>query len=152
MLWSHFAREMPRGLRDASAPLALEERDDIDSTYWGGALFALVADVRIRRATRNARSLDDVMRAVLAREGDATHTATVAEFLRVGDEASGTHELASVYASWAQRGENVDLDSLWGELGIDGAAKARQERGLVGLRSDAPLAVVRRAIASSTSH
>ncbi len=148
-LWSHFSREMPRGLRGASDPPALEDRDDIDSTYWGGALFALLADVRIRRRTGNARSLDDVMRAVLATEGNATQTATVADFLRVGDDASGTHELTAVYASWAQRGENVDLDSLWRELGVGGPQTGRVD---VDLRPDAPLAAVRQAIASSAGH
>jgi hypothetical protein len=148
-LWSHFAREMPRGLRVAGEPLALEERDDIDSTYWGGALFALVADVRIRRATANARSLDDVMRAVLAREGDATHTTTVAAFVRIGDEATGTRELADVYESWARRGENIDLGSLWRDLGV---RDRRTAPGGADLQADAPLVAVRRAIALSATH
>jgi hypothetical protein len=150
-LWSHFAREMPRGLRDAGEPAALEDRDDVDSTYWGGALFALLADVRIRAATANVRSLDDVLRAVLAKEGDATHTATVADFLNVGDRATGTRELSAVYASWALRGENVDLDSLWQKLGV-GAGGSEERRGEVELRRDAPLAGVRTAIAASGAH
>jgi hypothetical protein len=151
-LWSHFAHEMPRGLRDPTDPPAIEERGDVDSTYWGGALFAFLADVRIRRATGNARSLDDVMRAVLAREGDATHASTVADFLRVGDEATGTRELTGVYESWAERGENADLGAIWRELGVSRPASASKEQGNVDLKPDAPLVAVRRAIASSSSH
>lgn len=151
-LWSHFVHEMPRGLRDPSDRPAIEERDDVDSTYWGGALFAFLADVRIRRMTGNARSLDDVMRAVLSRAGDATHTSTVADFLRVGDEATGTHELTRVYESWAERGENADLDALWRELGIGRHADGHERDGDVDLKPDAPLAAVRSAIASSASH
>ncbi len=45
-LWGHFVREMPRGLRKRGEPPSLEERDEIDSTYWGGALFAPLASVR----------------------------------------------------------------------------------------------------------
>jgi predicted metalloprotease with PDZ domain len=141
-LWAHFVREMPRGLRKEGEAASLEKRDDIDSTYWGGALFALLADVRIRQETRGVRSLDDVMRAVLAREGNATHTARVADFVRSGDETTGTHVLAALYDSWALRGQNVDLELLWRDLGVDG-------------RTGEPLAgdsTVRQAIASSTGH
>jgi hypothetical protein len=154
-LWTHFAREMPRGLRQDGDPPSLEDRDDIDSTYWGGALFALVADVRTRMATRNARSLDDAMRAVLAREGDATHAARVADFLRVGDEATGTGEISRAYQLWAVGGANPDLAALWRDLGvgvgvvIDGG---RADSGPVSLRDDAPLAAVRHAIAASAPH
>jgi predicted metalloprotease with PDZ domain len=137
-LWSHFATEMPRGLRREGDPPSLEERDDIDATYWGGALFAFLADVRIREATKGARSLDDVIRAVLAREGDATHAAQVADFLRIGDEVTGTDVLSRLYDSWAVRGENADLQALWRSLGVDGPS----------LHDETPLAAVRRGIAS----
>jgi predicted metalloprotease with PDZ domain len=140
-LWRHFMREMPRGLRKPGAPPALEDRDDIDSTYWGGALFALLADVRIREQTHGARSLDDVLRASLARLGDATHSATVAEFLALGDESSATHVLTDLYARDAVAGEPVDLDALWRSLGIE----PRPDGG-VALRDDAPLAGIRAAL------
>jgi predicted metalloprotease with PDZ domain len=138
-LWAHFGTVMERGLRNPSDPPSLEERDDVDATYWGGALFALVADVRIREATRNARSLDDVIRAVLAREGDATHTARVADFVRIGDDVTGTDVLARLYDSWAVRGENVDLAALWRSLGVDGKT----------LKDGAPLVAIRRGIGAS---
>jgi predicted metalloprotease with PDZ domain len=137
-LWAHFGAEMERGLRSAGDPPSLEDRDDIDATYWGGALFAFVADVRIRETTKNARSLDDVMRAVLARAGDATHTARVADFVRIGDEVTGTDILSRLYESWAVRGENVDLAALWRSLGVVGKT----------LQDGAPLVAVRRGIGS----
>jgi len=137
-LWAHFGTEMERGLRNTGDPPSLEDRDDIDATYWGGALFAFVADVRIREATKNARSLDDVVRAVLAREGDATHTARVADFVHIGDEVTGTDVLSRLYESWAVRGENVDLAALWRSLGVDGKT----------LHDGAPLVAVRRGIGS----
>lgn len=144
-LWTHLALEMPRGLRSDEEPASLEERDDIDSTYWGGALFAFVADVRIRQATRGARSLDDALRAALVRIGDATHGARVADFLRVGGEATGTNVLADVHERLAVRGENVDLDALWRSLGVVVRGDA------VDLDDAAPLAPVRRAIARGAS-
>jgi predicted metalloprotease with PDZ domain len=142
-LWAHFAKEMPRGLRKPGSAASLEERDDIDSTYWGGALFALLADVRIREATHGARSLDTALRAALDQLGDATHAATVAEFLRVGDAATGTHVLSDLYAHDAMAGEPVDLDALWRSLGVEPRPNAT-----VALRDDAPEANLRKAMAA----
>jgi predicted metalloprotease with PDZ domain len=132
---------MPRGLRRAGAAASLEERDDIDSTYWGGALFALLADVRIRKATGGAHSLDDVVRGALAQMGDSTHVGSVARFLSIGDAVVGGHVLADLYTGYAMGGEAVDLEALWRELGVDG----EPQRTL----HEAPLASLRRAVSSN---
>jgi predicted metalloprotease with PDZ domain len=142
-LWAHFAKQMPRGLRRGGQPASLEERDDIDSTYWGGALFALTADVALRQRTAGARSLDDVLRAVLARHGDATHAARVADFLQTGDQATGTRVLSETYERIAVRGGAVDLGRLWASLGV-----VMGKQGDVSLRDEAPLAAVRKGIAT----
>lgn len=146
-LWKHFVKEMPRGLRKQGEPASLEERDDIDSTYWGGALFALLADVGIRRATGGARSLDDAVRAALQREGDATHVARVGDFLRLGDQVTGTRVLEDADVHHAVGGEPVDLDGLWRSLGVE-----VDPSGAVSLRDDAPLSSLRKAIASGSAH
>jgi predicted metalloprotease with PDZ domain len=146
-LWKHFVESMPRGEPQAGEPPGLEERDDIDSTYWGGALFCMLADLEIRKATHGAKSLDDVMRAVHDRLGDATHGTKLTEFLRVGDEATGTGALADVYAHFGTAGEPVDLAGIWQSLGVVTGAD-----GAVTLRDDAPLAAVRRAIAAGGGH
>ena len=142
-LWKHFASQMPRGVHKDGEPSSLEERDDIDSTYWGGALFCLLADVRLRTVSHGKRSLDDVLRASLARLGDATHEAKLADFLRVGTEATGSGALGEVYWHFAIGGEPVDLEGIWRSLGI-----VLQPDGSVSLRDDAPLAAVRHGIAT----
>jgi hypothetical protein len=139
--WRGFARSMPRA-RPHGAELALEKRADIDSVYWGGALFALMADVRIRMATKGARSLDDVMRAVLAKGGDATHVWRVHDVLVVGDEATGTHVMTELHDRLAVRGEPVDPRVELAALGVG-------TEGVPELR-DAPLAWVREAIVSTS--
>jgi predicted metalloprotease with PDZ domain len=146
-LWKHFVEEMPRGLRRPGSPASIEQREDIDSTYWGGALFAFVADVAIRNETGGARSLDDALRAALAREGDATHATRVQDFLRTGDEATGTHVLTRLHAELALGGGPVDLEAVFRSLGV-----VVSRGGAVQLRDDAPLASVRRAIASGARH
>ena len=151
----HFLEEMPRGVRKPAAPPAIEAREDIDSVYWGGALFALAADVRIRQETNGAHSLDDVLRAALAQAGDATHEAKVDDFVRLGDAATGTHVLADLQASWAVRGEG---SGPTGALAVPGRRRragrpgSGSAAGCPPLRDNAPLSAVRRAIGSSDGH
>jgi len=146
-LWRHFAEAMPRGLRKEGDPPALDDRDDIDSTYWGGALFALVADVRIRKQTGGAHSLDDVLRAALTQLGDATHAAALADFVRVGDAATGTHVLADLVKHDAVAGEPIDLEGIWRELGV-----VEGPGGGVTLTDEAPLAAARKGMATGGGH
>ena len=71
-------------------------------------------------------------------EGDATQRARVADFLRTGDEATGSHVLTELDQSWATLGQNVDLTALWQSLGVvpkgkdvvldDGAIQSGRQR------------------------
>ncbi len=139
--WRGLAREFPRGL-PAGPPYALEQRDGIDDIYWGGALFVMMADVRIRQATAGRHSLDDVMRGVLAKGGDGEHVWRVESVMREGDAITGTHVLTELHARYAARGERVDLDAELRALGIARAG------GDVVISDDGPLAWIRRAIVS----
>ncbi len=146
-LWKHFSDQMPRGEPQAGRATrpggARRHRLDL----LGGALFCMLADLEIRRASHGSRSLDDAMRAVHDRLGDATHSTRLVDFLRVGDEATGTRALADVNARFATAGERVDLEATWRSLGVAVAAD-----GSVVLHDDAPMAAVRRAIATGEGH
>jgi hypothetical protein len=144
-LWRHFFEEMPRGLRRAGpdgAPLL-----DLESVYWGGALFALFADVRILQQTHGSRSLDDALRSVLARYGDATHMVQVRDFLNAADAATGTRVLEQLETELVEQATAVHLDELWHSLGVDVA-----DDGTVTLRDDAPLAWARKSVSSGERH
>lgn len=117
-VFHQFARNMPRGQGPRGSSAGLSERDDLDTIYWGGALFCLAADVRIREATRGKKSLDDVLRAALERGGDATHVWTVRDVVSLGDSVTGTSVLSEMYERHAARGEQIDLDSLMASLGV----------------------------------
>ena len=146
-VWGDFARQMPRGLPRPGAAAGLVKRDDIDAIYWGGALFALMSDVSIRERTGGSRSLDDVVRATLARGGDATRVWTVADVVALGAEATGTDVLGAMYASHAARGEPIDLEGLLAQLGVEREApQPGRDEARVILHDDAPLAAIRRAI------
>ncbi|MBX3188994.1 MAG: hypothetical protein KF819_18380 [Labilithrix sp.] len=143
-VYRQFARNMPRGVTARGSSAGLAHRDDLDSIYWGGALFCFAADVKIREETRGKRSLDDVVRAGLSRGGDATKVWTVAEVVRLGDEITGTTVLSEMYDRYAARGERIDLDGLLASLGID------RDGSSVELDDRRPLAWVRRDIVGRT--
>jgi hypothetical protein len=118
-VFRQFARNMPRGQGPRGSNAGLSARDDLDTIYWGGALFCLAADVRIREETRGRKSLDDVLRAALERGGDATHVWTVRDVVSLGDATTGTKVLSQMYERHAARGERIDLDSLMTSLGVE---------------------------------
>jgi hypothetical protein len=140
-VFRQFARNMPRGQPPRGSSAGLSARDDLDTIYWGGALFCLAADVRIREETRGKKSLDDVLRAALARGGDATHVWTVRDVVRLGDATTGTTVLSEMYERHAARGERIDLDALLASLGVvqdgreadDSRPLAWIRRGIVGV-------------------
>ena len=117
-VFRQFARNMPRGQGPRGSNAGLSARDDLDTIYWGGALFCLAADVRIREETRGKKSLDDVLRAALERGGDATNVWTVRDVVSLGDSVTGTSVLSEMYERHAARGERIDLDSLLASLGV----------------------------------
>ncbi len=140
-VYKQFARNMPRGAGKGSRALPLAQRDDTDSIYWGGALFCLVADVRIREETRGRRSLDDVVRASLARGGDATRVWTVAEVVKLADQITGTTVVSDMVDRYVQHGDRIDLEGLLFALGVE-----KDESGLVALEDARPLSWVRKGI------
>ncbi|HEU5058586.1 MAG TPA: hypothetical protein VFU21_18765, partial [Kofleriaceae bacterium] len=109
-------------------------------TYWGGALFALAADVEIRARTGNRRGLRDALRGLVAAGGSIAEAWPLARALEAADRATGTTVLAEAWARAATRPVAVDLDDLWRRLGI------RREGGRVLLDPAPDKAALRRAI------
>ena len=137
-LWGWLGSQMHRGL--SGAELGLDKRDTIDDSYWGGALFLFMTDVGVREATRGAKSLDDVMRAILARGGNATVAWTLPEVLAVARETTGTRVMDDLVDRLAVHGAHVDLDALLAKLGVHVSGEDAT------LDDAAPEAAVRKAI------
>src|SRR5262249_54868612 len=70
-LWRGLVEGLPNGL-PGPGDEGLDNTHTWGRTYWGGALFCLLADVEIRERTMNRRSLDDALRAVLAAGGNVS--------------------------------------------------------------------------------
>src|SRR5216683_3348429 len=138
-MWADLVRDMPKG-EPQEGDRGLDHTRSWGRTYWGGALFCFVADVETRKQTHNQKGLQDALRGILEAGGDITHDWELARTLKIGDQATGTSVLSDLYAKWKDNPVQVDLASMWKELGI--VAEGRSVRSV----EDAPLAAVRRAI------
>lgn len=138
VVWSELAAGLPKGLPQPGDQ-GLDHTPTWGRTYWGGALFALLADVEIRRQTDNRLGLQDALRAILA-AGNIETTSSLEPVLAVGDRATGVPVLERFYAKMKDQPAPVDLDALWRALGV------RREGSTVRLDDAAPLAATRKAI------
>lgn len=138
-VWREQVRSMPNGL-PRTGDAGLDHTHTWGRTYWGGALFCLLAEVEIRKKTANRFGLRDAMRAVLRQTGGVAFSVPVERVLKIGDEATGTTVLQDLYAQMKDKPVSPDLQELWQQLGI------RLHGDSVELRDDAPLAGVRKAI------
>jgi hypothetical protein len=138
-VWAEQVRSMPQGL-PRSGDEGLDHTHTWGRTYWGGALFCLLADVEIRKRTKNRFGLRDAMSAVLRGSGGVSFEWPIERVLKTGDAATGTTVLQDLYAQMKDKPVSPDLDDLWKQLGI------RQRDDGVELVDDAPLAATRKAI------
>jgi hypothetical protein len=138
-VWSAFAREMPVGLPKRRSD-GLDGTSDWRRTYWGGALFCLLADLEIRRRTGNRLGLDDALRGVLSEGGSVAEVWTFDRLLDAADAAVGLPVLRPLHDEMGPIGWNVDIPRLFRDMGI------RVDGDAVTLVDDAPLASFRRSI------
>jgi hypothetical protein len=140
-VWHDMIRDMPQGQpRDGDG--GLDHTHTWGRTYWGGAGFCLLADVELRKQTRNRYGLQQALRAVLAAGGNISQNWYILPTLLTADKATGTHVLTTLYKSMADKPVPIDFDSLWQQLGVTAA------NGTITYNSKAPLAAIRQAIFS----
>ncbi|MGO9836169.1 MAG: hypothetical protein ACLP1X_18365 [Polyangiaceae bacterium] len=137
--WGDLVEGLPQGLPQKGDE-GLEQTHTWGRTYWGGALFCLVADVAIRERTSGARSLDDVVSAAVSPGADVETQWDIERLIGVGDRATGTTVLRDLYGTMGLAPGSVDLPGLWSRLGV------RSSGGAVAFDDAAPLAWVRRGI------
>ena len=142
-MWFELVRDLPNGL-PAPRDKGLDHTHTWGRTYWGGALFCLLADVEIRRQTNNRKGLQDALRGILDAGGDIRHDWELEKALTVGDHATGVPVLVNLYAKMKDTPYEVDLAALWTQLGV-----VRDEDS-VHFVDSAPLAATRKAITFGT--
>jgi hypothetical protein len=138
-VWSDVVRDLPQGLPEAG-DRGLDFTHTWGRTYWGGALFCLLADLEIHRRTANAKGLEDALRGILEAGGSIAEDWDLERALRTGDRATGVPVLEELYSQMRDAPHPVDLDQLWSQLGIERHAETAV------LHDDAPLAAVRKSI------
>jgi hypothetical protein len=138
-IWFAMMRDMPKGL-----PLAGDEGLDNTATwgrkYWGGAMFALYADIEIRKATNNRMGLQDAMRGVIAAGGNHEADWPIERILATADRAVGVDVMTKLHDAWGAKPVTPDLGALWRDLGL------RLRDGGIDFDDMAPLAAIRAAI------
>jgi len=139
-MWHDVVRDMPQGEPEAGDE-GLDRTHTWGRTYWGGAMFCLLADVRIREQTGNRKGLQDALRGILNAGGVITQDWDIERAFAVGDKATGTTALMDLYREMRDKPAPVDLAALWQKLGIQ-----RKPDGSIELVPSAPLANIREAI------
>jgi hypothetical protein len=138
-VWGEMRRDMPQGLPEAG-DRGLDRTHTWGRTYWGGALFCLMADVEIRKQTANTRGLQDALRAINRAGGTIEVDWPLERAIEIGDKATGGKTLAELYSKMAFQPVAIDLDHLWEQLGV------LRTGGGITLDDHAPLAAIRGAI------
>src|SRR5580704_8098808 len=142
-MWGELVRDMPKGEPQAGDQ-GLDHTHTWGRTYWGGALFCFVADVEIRKQTKNKKGLEDALRGILNAGGDIREDWPIVNALKIGDQTAGAEILQKMYTEWNDKPIQVDLAAMWKQLGIEANGAT------VILHDDAPLAAIRRAIETGT--
>jgi hypothetical protein len=138
-IWQAMMRDMPKGLPQAGDE-GLDNTDTWGRKYWGGAMFCLLADIEIRKATSNRLGLQDAMRGVLAAGGSVEVDWPIERILSVADKAVGVDVLTRLHEQMGPKPVAPDLDALWRDLGL------KLQGGSVEFDDSAPLAAIRKAI------
>lgn len=116
-VWWGMVDGMPHG-EPESSDQGLDKTHTWGRTYWGGALFCMIADIRIRQETKNVFGLQDALAAIVHAHGSIEYEWPIERVLAVGDKRTGTTVLEDLYKSWRATAVTVDLAGLWTQLGV----------------------------------
>lgn len=137
--WRGLVEGLPHGL-PRPGDRGLDRTPTWGRTYWGGALFFLLADIEIRKRTNLEKGLEDALRGLLDAGGTNAVRWPVADAFAAADASIGVTVLTDLHAKMGSSPHPVDLAALTRELGIV------MSNGEVRFDDAAPLARVRRAI------
>ena len=138
-IWQAMMRDMPKGLPEAG-DRGLDHTDTWGRRYWGGAMFCLLADIEIRKATGDRFGLQGAMRGVIAAGGNHEQDWPIARVLATADRTVGADVLMRLHGEMASKPTTPDLAALWRDLGL------RTRGETLEFDDTAPLAAIRKAI------
>jgi hypothetical protein len=138
-VWADMVRDMHQG-QPGPGDQGLDGTHTWGRTYWGGAIFCLLADVQIRERTSNRAGLQQALRGILAAGGTIEYDWSIEDAFAAGDDAVKVPVLTELYDQMKDKPVTTDLAQLWKRLGVETSG------GGVTFHADAPLAAIRQAI------
>ncbi len=138
-VWQDLVTGLPKGM-PAKGDAGLDNTPTWGRTYWGGAMFCLLADVEIRRRTGNRHGLADALRGILAAGGNIEVEWPLTRALKAADDAVAAPVMTELYARTKATPVEPDLNALWKTLGVEDRANG------IAFDDHAPEASIRRAI------
>jgi hypothetical protein len=143
-VWRELVDGLPKGL-PAPGDRGLDNTHTWGRTYWGGALFCLMADIEIHQRTQNRYGLQDALRGIVRAGGSMEHDWPLVRVLKAGDDAIGVPVLTELYDRMKASPVTPDLAAMWRELGV------RPSGDSVTFDQSAPQASIVRSIMASRS-
>jgi hypothetical protein len=143
-VWRELVDGLPKGL-PASGDRGLDNTHTWGRTYWGGALFCLMADIEIHQRTNNRYGLQDALRGIVRAGGNMEHDWQLTRALKAGDDAIGVPVLTELYDQMKATPVTPDLAAMWRDLGV------RTSRDSVVFDQSAPQASIVRSIMATRS-
>ena len=137
--WGDLVGGIPQGLPQRG-DRGLDFTPTWGRTYWGGALFCLLADIEIRKRTGNQKGLQDALRAIVNAGGTIETEWEITRAFGIGDRAVGVPVLRELYDKMKSTPAPVDLDALWRQLGVE------RNNGETKWNDTAPLSAIRKTI------
>ncbi len=117
IVWRELVDGLPKGL-PGPGDRGLDNTHTWGRTYWGGALFCLMADVEIHQRTKNRYGLQDALRGIVRAGGNMQHDWQITRVLKAGDDAVGVPVLMELYDKMKTTPVTPDLAAMWRELGV----------------------------------
>jgi hypothetical protein len=138
-VWRWAVDDMPKGQpRDGDA--GLDHTHSWGRTYWGGAMYWLLAEIAIYKHSGGRYRLQDALRSINRASGGNSSFWSVEQTTRTGDIAVHGDALESLYRQLKDNPVTVDLQGALQQLGI------KEIDGVIRFDDSAPLADLRRAI------
>lgn len=142
-VWGDLIKNTPKGLPRSEADI-LPGAKRIDRIYWGGAIFCLVADVEIRKQSRNKFGLQNILSYVAKSRqniySDSEPRDALSVALQSDELKASTEVLLRLYDQYSTSAARPKLMSLLNYLG------GTRINGEVILDERAPGAAIRKAI------
>jgi len=139
VVWRWTLEGMPKGLPQ-DGDRGLDHTPTWGRIYWGGALFWLLADIRVQQLSDGRFGVQDALRAINWKSGGNTAQWSVRDVLKTGDAATGGNVLVSLYDDMKDAPVSTNLGILFDDLGVSEAG------GRIVFNDRAPLARIRERI------